>query len=114
MLKSRADALRLPPEVREAGGGLCGFGLMLMPGAVCASGYVGGLGTWPGQTWFDGEVDLAIRRTRWSFTDLPFFVAFASMRTLANAWCTSRRLSAGAEGCLWGCAAVGGEGIRHY
>lgn len=62
----------------------------------------------------DGEVDLAIRRIRWAFTELPVFVAFASMRALANAWCTSRRLSAEVGSCIWGCAAVGADDLCHY
>lgn len=32
-----------------------------------------------------GEVDLVLRRLRWAFADLPFFVAFAAERVLAFA-----------------------------
>lgn len=39
----------------------------------------------------EGELELVLRRLRWAFADLPFLVAFAGVRTLANAWCTSGR-----------------------
>lgn len=56
-----------------------------------------------------GEVELLLRRLRWALAELPFIVAFAAARTLANAWCTSRPMTS-----LRGWAAVGGDDIRHY
>lgn len=42
----------------------------------------------------DGELDLLLLGMRWAFVELPFFVAFAGMHTLANAWCTRRSMTA--------------------
>lgn len=62
----------------------------------------------------DGEVDMALRRMRWAFQDLPFFVAFAGLCARASAWCTSRRMMAEPNSCLWCCIGVGGDDVRHY
>lgn len=42
-----------------------------------------------------------------AFRDLPFFLAFAAVRSLGNAWHTTRRMSRDASGCLYGWYAVG-------
>lgn len=114
MLESRAAVLRFPPLVLEAAA------LQRRIVRFWADADDGrGLREWVRrrsghlirEDLVDGEVDLAIRRMRWAFNDLQFFVAFASMRMLAF---TARRLSADMGTCLWGCAAVGGDDLRHY
>eukprot|EP00959_Pyramimonas_sp_CCMP1952_P276105 5771336-Pyramimonas_sp.AAC.1 len=41
-------------------------------------------------------------------------VASSVLKTLCNAWATSRRFRAGRAGCRFGCYAVGGDDILHY
>lgn len=116
-LQSRTRALALPPELRDAG----------RPQARLVAHFVQSEADAHIRDWtrrraghlverpvVDGEVGLILLRLRWSFSELPFFLAFAAARTLANGWCTSRRMSAEPRGCLWGCAAVGGDDLRHY
>lgn len=52
-------------------------------------------------------------RLEWVFRDLPFFVAFAVVLLIANAWCTTRRMSRALASCLFGCVAVGRDDLRH-
>lgn len=61
-----------------------------------------------------GNVVLLLRRMLRVFVELPVFVAIAFVGTLAIAWCTSRRMPAERQGCLWTCQVVGGDGPRHY
>lgn len=62
----------------------------------------------------DGEIELVITRLEWAFRDLPFFLAFSVVRLIANSWCTTRGMTRCPSSCLYGCAAVGGDDLRHY
>lgn len=62
----------------------------------------------------DGQSRLFFARIRMLFRALPDFVFFARLRTLGNAWLTSRRMSRHVDVCKFGCYAVGGDCIRHY
>lgn len=54
-----------------------------------------------------------VRQARLGFDLLPDFVAFAWVRSATNSWATSRFVAHGAEGCRFGCFAVGGDCILH-
>lgn len=41
-------------------------------------------------------------------------VCFAVVRSMANAWTTTRRVGSRPGRCLWGCPAVGGDDFLHY
>lgn len=55
-----------------------------------------------------------VSQSRAGFVALPEIVAFAFLGTLCIAWTTTRRMLHGAEGCRFGCMAVGGDDILHY
>lgn len=61
-----------------------------------------------------GEIAFLYDGLRTVFRVLPSCVGMAVLRAVANAWTTSRRMSHGATRCLWGCCAVGGDGLQHY
>lgn len=53
-------------------------------------------------------------RLQWCFRDLPFVVALAQLRLLANALPTPRRMQSEISHCLYGCVAIRGDDISHY
>lgn len=57
-----------------------------------------------------------MRRSSWRgvFRALPPYVGMASLRVVANAWMTTRRLAHALEHCRFGCPALGGGCLQHY
>lgn len=62
----------------------------------------------------DEAVQFVRIRLRHAFSSLPVFVAMALVRTIPNTWPASRQIARHADACFTGCAAVGGDDIRHY
>lgn len=62
----------------------------------------------------DGQLRVFYSRLRSLFRAFLDFVAMATLRTVANAWLTTRRMSRRPAGCVFGCQAVGGDCMRHY
>lgn len=61
-----------------------------------------------------GEVELAVVRLEWCFHELPLLIALGVVRFMSKSWCTTRRVSRAQGGYLFGCSAVGGDGLRHH
>lgn len=55
----------------------------------------------------------SLAQARVRFHALPDYFAFAWLRTVCNSPAKTRRMAHGAEGCRFGCEAVGGDDMFH-